>query len=148
MTPEQLRSFCVSFNAAVEEFPFPRVPEVSAFKVGGKIFALTTLDARPLTVNLKCEPEAALRLRGEYPGSADRWKRAMRTPSAAASASSCVGWRSRGNPTNGSRMAPGPLRWTSSSSRRATCSGSSTAVASARTSRRRSSRLLGRYNSW
>ncbi|RNG18057.1 MmcQ/YjbR family DNA-binding protein [Streptomyces botrytidirepellens] len=68
MTPEQLRSFCASFNAAAEEFPFPRVPEVSAFKVCGKIFALTTLDARPLTVNLKCEPEAALRLRGDHPG--------------------------------------------------------------------------------
>jgi predicted DNA-binding protein (MmcQ/YjbR family) len=68
VTPEQLRSFCVSFNAAVEEFPFPRVPEVSVFKVCGKMFALTTLDARPLTVNLKCDPEAAVRLRGEYPG--------------------------------------------------------------------------------
>ncbi|MEU0840183.1 MmcQ/YjbR family DNA-binding protein [Streptomyces sp. NPDC005962] len=68
MNPEQLRSFCVSFNAAVEEFPFPRVPEVSVFKVCGKMFALTTLDARPLTVNLKCDPEAAIRLRGDYPG--------------------------------------------------------------------------------
>ncbi|EFL26498.1 conserved hypothetical protein [Streptomyces himastatinicus ATCC 53653] len=68
MTPEQLRSFCVSFNAAAEEFPFPRVPEVSAFKVCGKIFALTTLDARPLTVNLKCEPEAAMRLREDHAG--------------------------------------------------------------------------------
>lgn len=68
MTPEQLRSFCVSFNAAAEEFPFPRVPEVSAFKVCGKIFALSTLDARPLTVNLKCDPEAAMRLRGDHPG--------------------------------------------------------------------------------
>lgn len=68
MTPEQLRSFCVSFNAAAEEFPFPRVPEVSAFKVCGKIFALSPLDARPLTVNLKCEPEAAMRLREDHPG--------------------------------------------------------------------------------
>ncbi|MFD7505142.1 MmcQ/YjbR family DNA-binding protein [Streptomyces sp. NPDC001700] len=68
MTPEQLRAFCVSFNAAVEEFPFPRVPDVSVFKVCGKMFALTTLDARPLTVNLKCDPEAAIRLRGDHPG--------------------------------------------------------------------------------
>lgn len=68
MTPEQLRSFCVSFNAAVEEFPFPRVPDISVFKVCGKMFALTTLDARPLTVNLKCDPEAAIRLRGDHPG--------------------------------------------------------------------------------
>ena len=68
MTPEQLRSFCLSFNAAVEEFPFPRVPEVSVYKVGGKMFALTTLDARPLTANLKCDPEHSISLRAEHPG--------------------------------------------------------------------------------
>ncbi|GGK45330.1 MmcQ/YjbR family DNA-binding protein [Streptomyces flaveus] len=66
MTPEELRSFCLSFNAAVEDFPFN--PELSVFKVLGKLFALTSLDARPLTVNLKCAPEDAVRLRGEYPG--------------------------------------------------------------------------------
>jgi predicted DNA-binding protein (MmcQ/YjbR family) len=49
----------------VEEFPFR--PEISVFKVGGKLFALTSLDAKPLTVNLKCDPEDAIRLRGEYP---------------------------------------------------------------------------------
>ncbi|KAB1146333.1 MmcQ/YjbR family DNA-binding protein [Streptomyces luteolifulvus] len=66
MTPEELRSFCLSFNAAVEEFPFR--PEISVFKVRGKLFALTTLDARPLTVNLKSDPEDAVRLRSEYDG--------------------------------------------------------------------------------
>ncbi|MEU2208419.1 MmcQ/YjbR family DNA-binding protein [Streptomyces hygroscopicus] len=68
MTPERLRSFCLSFNSTVEEFPFSRHPEISAFKVVGKIFALTTLDARPLTVNLKCAPEHAVRLRSAYAG--------------------------------------------------------------------------------
>ncbi|MEU8944182.1 MmcQ/YjbR family DNA-binding protein [Streptomyces sp. NPDC048489] len=66
MTPRQLRAFCLSFNAAVEEFPF--TPETSVFKVLGKLFALSNLDARPLTVNLKCVPEDAVRLRAEYPG--------------------------------------------------------------------------------
>ncbi|MDR6973793.1 putative DNA-binding protein (MmcQ/YjbR family) [Streptomyces sp. 3330] len=66
MTPQQLRALCLSFNAAVEDFPFR--PEVSVFKVGGKLFALTSLDARPLTVNLKCDPDDAVRLRGEYEG--------------------------------------------------------------------------------
>ncbi|MGD3111605.1 MmcQ/YjbR family DNA-binding protein [Streptomyces sp. YGL11-2] len=61
-----LRSFCLDFNGATEEFPFPRHPEVSTFKVGGKIFALTTLDARPLTVSLKCDPELAERLRAAH----------------------------------------------------------------------------------
>ncbi|MFF9000582.1 MmcQ/YjbR family DNA-binding protein [Streptomyces achromogenes] len=66
MTPAELRAFCLSFNAAVEDFPFG--PEFSVFKVLGRMFALTTLDARPLTVNLKCDPEDAVRLRGEHEG--------------------------------------------------------------------------------
>ncbi|MEV2199252.1 MmcQ/YjbR family DNA-binding protein [Streptomyces fradiae] len=65
MTPEQLKAFCLEFDDAVEEFPFG--PEVSVFKVAGKIFALADLDERPLTVNLKCEPENALRLRADHP---------------------------------------------------------------------------------
>ncbi|OLZ63589.1 DNA-binding protein [Streptomyces amritsarensis] len=64
MTPAQLREFCLSFNAAVEEFPF--TPETSVFKVKGKMFALSALDAEPLKVNLKCEPELAVRLRDEH----------------------------------------------------------------------------------
>jgi predicted DNA-binding protein (MmcQ/YjbR family) len=66
VTPQELRAFCLSFDAAVEDFPFR--PEISVFKVGGKLFALTSLDARPLTVNLKCDPDDAVRLRGEHPG--------------------------------------------------------------------------------
>jgi predicted DNA-binding protein (MmcQ/YjbR family) len=66
MTPQELRAFCLSFNETVEDFPFR--PEISVFKVLGKLFALTALDARPLTVNLKCDPDDAVRLRGEYPG--------------------------------------------------------------------------------
>ncbi|MFI5679213.1 MmcQ/YjbR family DNA-binding protein [Streptomyces cellulosae] len=66
MTPQELRAFCLSFNEAVEDFPFR--PEISVFKVLGKLFALTTLDARPLMVNLKCDPEDAIRLRSEHPG--------------------------------------------------------------------------------
>ncbi|MFI9184045.1 MmcQ/YjbR family DNA-binding protein [Streptomyces goshikiensis] len=64
MTPEQLRAFCLGFNAAVEEFPF--TPQTSVFKVMGKVFALSALDAEPLKVNLKCEPELAVRLREEH----------------------------------------------------------------------------------
>ncbi|GAA2226359.1 MULTISPECIES: MmcQ/YjbR family DNA-binding protein [Streptomyces] len=66
MTPQELRAFCLSFNAAVEDFPFS--PEISVFKVMGKLFALSFLDARPLTVNLKCDPDEAVRLRGEHEG--------------------------------------------------------------------------------
>ncbi|MGW2030068.1 MULTISPECIES: MmcQ/YjbR family DNA-binding protein [Streptomyces] len=66
MKPRELRALCLSFNAAVEDFPFS--PEISVFKVLGRMFALTHLDARPLTVNLKCDPEDAVRLRGEHEG--------------------------------------------------------------------------------
>ncbi|MFC3578038.1 MmcQ/YjbR family DNA-binding protein [Streptomyces yaanensis] len=66
MTPQELRAFCLSFNAAVEDFPFS--PEISVFKVQGKMFALSWMDGRPLKVNLKCDPEDAVRLRGEYEG--------------------------------------------------------------------------------
>jgi predicted DNA-binding protein (MmcQ/YjbR family) len=66
VTPQELRALCLSFNETVEDFPFR--PEVSVFKVLGKLFALTTLDARPLTVNLKCDPEDAIRLRADHPG--------------------------------------------------------------------------------
>ncbi|MFI2349527.1 MmcQ/YjbR family DNA-binding protein [Streptomyces sp. NPDC019443] len=65
MTPQELRAFCLEFNAAVEEFPFG--PETSVFKVLGKLFALSALDAEPLRVNLKCEPEIAVQLRADHP---------------------------------------------------------------------------------
>ncbi|MCJ1677403.1 MmcQ/YjbR family DNA-binding protein [Streptomyces sp. APSN-46.1] len=71
MTPQELRAFCLGFNAAVEEFPF--TPETSVFKVLGKMFALSALDAEPLTVNLKCEPELAVRLRAEHPAIRPGW---------------------------------------------------------------------------
>ncbi|UNO39347.1 MmcQ/YjbR family DNA-binding protein [Streptomyces sp. MST-110588] len=61
-----LRTACLDFNGASEEFPFPG-SEVSAFKVGGKIFALSVLGGRPLTVSLKCDPELAQRLRAAHP---------------------------------------------------------------------------------
>lgn len=71
MTPAELRTFCLGFNAAVEEFPF--TPEISVFKVLGKVFALTALDAEPLKVNLKCEPELAVRLREEHEAIVPGW---------------------------------------------------------------------------
>ncbi len=45
MTPDELRACCLSFNAVVEEFPFR--PEISVFKVLGKMFALSSTDERP-----------------------------------------------------------------------------------------------------
>ncbi|MFH9468404.1 MmcQ/YjbR family DNA-binding protein [Streptomyces clavifer] len=71
MTPQELRAFCLAFNASTEEFPFG--PETSVFKVLGKVFALSALDGRPLTVNLKCDPDDAVRLREEHPAIVPGW---------------------------------------------------------------------------
>ncbi|MFG3119891.1 MmcQ/YjbR family DNA-binding protein [Streptomyces sp. NPDC048197] len=62
-----LRDYCLAFNGATEDFPFPRHQDVCTFKVGGKIFALTTLTDTPLSVSLKCDPELAERLRAAHP---------------------------------------------------------------------------------
>ena len=66
MTPERLRAACLALLGTTEEWPF-RDPSPSTFKVGGKIFAISRLDAEPLTVSLKCEPELALALRASHP---------------------------------------------------------------------------------
>ncbi len=67
MTAAQLRKLCLSFPGAYEDFPFG--PETSVFKVEKKLFAISALDASPLNVSVKCEPELAEELRGSYPGS-------------------------------------------------------------------------------
>jgi predicted DNA-binding protein (MmcQ/YjbR family) len=51
-------------SPAEETFPFG--PETSVFKVAGKMFALSQLDADSLRVSLKCEPELAAALRGAH----------------------------------------------------------------------------------
>jgi predicted DNA-binding protein (MmcQ/YjbR family) len=64
MTAEELKSMCLSFAGAREEFPFDEANSV--FKVAGKIFALSRLDGAPLRVSLKCDPNLAVQLRRSY----------------------------------------------------------------------------------
>ena len=64
MTAAQLRRLCLKLAGAEETFPFG--PETSVFKVGGKMFALSPLQRKPLTVSVKCEPELGEQLRGTY----------------------------------------------------------------------------------
>lgn len=64
MNHEELRLYCLSLPDVTEDFPFDA--SVLVFRVGQKIFALTNVDARPVSVNLKCEPERALELRATY----------------------------------------------------------------------------------
>jgi predicted DNA-binding protein (MmcQ/YjbR family) len=72
MTPEELKAACLALNGAEETFPFG--PETSVFKVGGKMFAISALDAPPpLQVSLKCDPDLAVRLRADYPAITGGW---------------------------------------------------------------------------
>jgi len=81
MDAATLRRICLDFPGAFEDFPFG--PETSVFKVrsavsggaphGAKLFALSALDAEPLTVNLKCEPSLAVQLRAAHPEITGAW---------------------------------------------------------------------------
>jgi predicted DNA-binding protein (MmcQ/YjbR family) len=57
-------SHCLSKTGAEETTPFG--PDTLVYKVGGKMFALTSPDEFPARVNLKCDPERALALRDEF----------------------------------------------------------------------------------
>lgn len=59
-----LRDHCLSFAGAEETFPFGA--RTSVFKVGGKMFALSQLEADSLGVSVKCEPRLAVALRGAH----------------------------------------------------------------------------------
>ena len=67
MNTQQLYEFCLSKRGVTEHFPFDE--DILVFKVGEKIFALTSLSnwekGNP-AINLKCNPERALELRAEY----------------------------------------------------------------------------------
>ncbi len=65
MNATRLRALCLSFTGAAETFPFG--PETSAFKVAGKIFAISRLSQAPLEISLKCEPSLAEQLREVHP---------------------------------------------------------------------------------
>ena len=66
MTRDDVLAHCLDLPAAEETYPFG--DEVAVVKVGGKMFALVSLDGDPGVVNLKCDPARALELRGAYAG--------------------------------------------------------------------------------
>ena len=59
-----LRALCLAFSGAEEMYPFS--PEITVFKVRGKIFAIASLDQEPPRISLKCEPWLADQLRAEH----------------------------------------------------------------------------------
>ena len=64
MNIEEFRDYCLRKPKATEGTPFGESTLV--FKIGGKIFAIASLDDLPPHVNLKCDPERALDLRDRY----------------------------------------------------------------------------------
>lgn len=75
MDADSLRNAALALPGAYEDFPFG--PETSVFKVvapaggakrAGKMFAASRLDAQPLGISLKCDPELARQLRLAHPG--------------------------------------------------------------------------------
>jgi predicted DNA-binding protein (MmcQ/YjbR family) len=65
MNAEEIRDYCLAKKGVQEDTPFG--PETLVFKVAGKLFLLLSLDASPLRLNLKCNPEKAIELREQYP---------------------------------------------------------------------------------
>lgn len=61
--------YCLVKKGVTEHFPFDE--DTLVFKVGGKMFALSSLkeweNGNP-SLNLKCDPEKALELRADYDG--------------------------------------------------------------------------------
>ena len=64
MHVENIRDYCLSKAAVTESFPFDESTLV--FKVAEKVFALMSLDKKPLSINLKCNPERSIELRERY----------------------------------------------------------------------------------
>ena len=67
MNIQQFFEYCLSKKAVTEHFPFDE--DTLVFKVGGKMFALSSLqqwENGTASVNLKCDPEQAEELRANY----------------------------------------------------------------------------------
>lgn len=65
MDADAIRTLLLAQTGATFDFPFG--PEVEVFRVKGKMFALMPVAESPPRVNLKCDPDQAIALRGKYP---------------------------------------------------------------------------------
>lgn len=64
MTHEFIRDYCLNKKGVTESFPFDS--DTLVFKVMNKMFLLTSLEQRPVRINVKCEPERAILYREKY----------------------------------------------------------------------------------
>ncbi len=70
MNIENFYEYCLGLKGVEESFPFD--DRTLAFKVGGKIFAITDVEDFEF-INLKCDPVRALELREQYPEIKPGW---------------------------------------------------------------------------
>lgn len=66
--------YCLAKNGVTEHFPFDK--DTLVFKVGSKMFALSSLtewEKETPAVNLKCDPIKAIDLREQYEGIEPGW---------------------------------------------------------------------------
>ena len=74
MNIQQLYEFCLSKKGVTDHFPFDE--DTLVFKVGGKMFCLTSLnewEKGTPSLNLKCDPDRAQELRAEYEAIIPGW---------------------------------------------------------------------------
>ena len=64
MNFDEFREYCVRKKGVSEDMPFDDLTLV--FKVGGKMFALVSMNESPCSINLKCDPERSVILREKY----------------------------------------------------------------------------------
>ena len=64
MTYERAKELCLRLPGTSCDYPFDEVTLV--FRVFDKMFALINESREPLSINLKCNPDEALRLRSMY----------------------------------------------------------------------------------
>lgn len=61
MNHEQVKAYLLARPEAEEDYPFG--PDVSVFKIRGKMFATLGFETGVARINLKCDPEEAIALR-------------------------------------------------------------------------------------
>ncbi len=65
MTLEDIRKYCASKKGSHETFPFDE--ETLVVKVSSKMYLLSNINSKNLSISLKCDPFRALDLRRDYP---------------------------------------------------------------------------------
>lgn len=62
---EEYRQYCLSKKGVTESIPFPKLPDILAFKVKGKMFTATDINTFA-AFSIKCDPGTIDELRSQY----------------------------------------------------------------------------------